>query len=92
MKLTGDMTVYAKWAEKGGSDFKDVPDGAYYEEAVRWASGRGIANGISTSSFGPDIPCTRAQMAAFLWRASGCPRSGRPHLYLYGCGIRRLLL
>ena len=73
VKLTGDMTVYAKWAEKGGSDFKDIPDGAYYEEAVRWASGRGIAKGISTSSFGPDIPCTRAQMAAFLWRASGCP-------------------
>ncbi len=75
VKLTGNMTVYAKWTTTGGSGFTDVPDDAYYEDAVKWASENGITNGITADLFGPNIPCTRAQMVTFLWRASGCPQA-----------------
>ena len=45
----------------------------YYCRAVYWAVEQGITNGTGETTFSPDDPCTRAQMATFLWRAAGCP-------------------
>jgi len=56
--------------------FTDVPAGAYYEEAVRWAVLNGVTAGTGDTTFSPDAPCTRAQMVTFLWRAAGCPEPG----------------
>lgn len=42
--------------------FTDVPDGAYYADAVRWAVENGITTGTGENTFSPDAPCTRAQM------------------------------
>lgn len=53
--------------------FVDVSKDAYYYEAVLWAVGSGITNGISATEFGPDMICTRAQVATFLWRSQGEP-------------------
>lgn len=53
--------------------FVDVPANAYYCDAVQWAVKNGITYGTSDTTFSPDASCTRAQMAAFLWRAAGCP-------------------
>ena len=53
--------------------FVDVPAGSYYEEAVIWAAGEGIANGTDQTHFSPDAFCTRAQAVTFLWRAAGSP-------------------
>ena len=53
--------------------FYDVPNDAYYYEAVKWAVRNGITDGIGNSLFGPDLPCTRAQIVTFLWRAAGSP-------------------
>ena len=53
--------------------FEDVPNGAYYYDAVLWAVIHGITNGTSETTFKPDSPCTRAQTVTFLWRAAGCP-------------------
>ena len=53
--------------------FYDVPNDAYYYEAVRWAVGKGITEGIGNNLFGPNQPCTRAQIVTFLWRAAGSP-------------------
>ena len=53
--------------------FYDVPNGAYYYEAVKWAVENGITGGIGNNLFGPDQPCTRAQIVTFLWRAAGSP-------------------
>ena len=53
--------------------FVDVPANAYYYDAVQWAVKNGITYGTSDTTFSPDASCTRAQMAAFLWRAAGCP-------------------
>ena len=57
----------------GSNPFSDVPGGAYYNEAVRWAVKNGIASGTDAKHFSPDAPCTRAQAVTFLWRAAGCP-------------------
>lgn len=53
--------------------FFDVPDGAYYADAVLWAVKNGITGGTSATTFSPDAPCTRAQAVTFLWRAAGSP-------------------
>jgi hypothetical protein len=61
----------------GGGDssewFVDVPEDAWYYEAVKWAVDKKITNGIDETHFGPDETCTRAQMVTFLWRAMGEP-------------------
>ena len=55
------------------SPFGDVSTSAYYYEAVKWAQEKGITGGIGNGLFGPDQPCTRAQIVTFLWRAAGSP-------------------
>ena len=53
--------------------FIDVPDSAYYAEAVNWAVAKKITGGVGNGLFAPNDPCTRAQIVTFLWRAAGSP-------------------
>ena len=53
--------------------FYDVPNDAFFYEAVKWAVKSGVTNGLTETMFGPYEPCTRAQIVTFLWRAAGSP-------------------
>ena len=55
------------------SPFADVATDAYCYEAVKWAVKNGITDGVGNDLFGPNQPCTRAQIVTFLWRAAGSP-------------------
>ena len=67
----GGATVKADFVKKGF--FVDVPEDAFYYEAVKWAVEKGITNGTDAAHFSPNEPCTRAQIVTFLWRAAGSP-------------------
>lgn len=58
-------------ASVGASAFTDVADSAYYADAVKWATEQGITKDISSTLFGPDETCTRAQIVTFLYRMYG---------------------
>jgi len=58
--------------------FTDVPVGAYFETAVRWAVENEITNGTTASTFSPDKTCTCAHILTFIWRANGHPEPGAP--------------
>ena len=71
---SGKVTIKASFVEEVPEQiFKDVPANAYYYEAVKWAQEKGITGGIGNGLFGPNAPCTRAQIVTFLWRAAGSP-------------------
>ncbi|MDE7244663.1 MAG: S-layer homology domain-containing protein, partial [Oscillospiraceae bacterium] len=53
--------------------FIDVSQDAYYYEPVLWAVERGVANGVTATTFAPDNVCTRGEIITFLWRAMGKP-------------------
>ena len=55
-------------AVSGGSAFTDVENGAWYADAVAWAAANDIVNGTSATTFAPNSPITREQMAAILYR------------------------
>ena len=73
------VTVTAAFAEKQAEPiapeklFADVSAEEYYYEAVKWASENGVTGGIGENLFGANLPCTRAQIVTFLWRAAGSP-------------------
>lgn len=74
------VTVTAAFAEKKADEpvapeklFADVSADDYYYEAVKWASENGVTGGIGENLFGAKLPCTRAQIVTFLWRAAGSP-------------------
>ena len=71
----GAVTVKATFMEDNTvlNFFYDVPNDAYYYEAVKWAVEKGITSGIGNDLFGSNDPCTRAQIVTFLWRAAGSP-------------------
>ena len=52
----------------GEAAFSDVPAGQWYTEAVAWAAANSIVNGVSDTTFAPNDPVTREQMAAILYR------------------------
>lgn len=68
------MIVTILWRQAGSPvvnylmDFSDVPDNAYYTEAVRWAASEGIVGGYGGGRFGPNAPITREQFAVILYR------------------------
>lgn len=65
--LCGVCIVHASAA------FTDVPDGAWYEEAVNWCSDNGIMGGTSDTSFAPDTTMSRSMLATVLYRVEGSP-------------------
>ena len=73
MELTRAMAVAILYRMEGepaliaGNRFKDVPAGAWYERAVRWASGKGIVFGYGNGNFGPEDPVTREELASIVY-------------------------
>ena len=56
-------------AAGSAASFTDVPTDSYYAQAVAWAVENGITAGVGGGRFDPDAACTRAQIAAFLYRS-----------------------
>ena len=71
----GKVEVKATFMEDNSmlNFFYDVPNNAYFYEAVKWAVKNGITTGVGNNLFAPEQPCTRAQIVTFLWRAAGSP-------------------
>ena len=55
-------------AVSGDLPFTDVERGAWYADAVAWAAANDIVNGTSATTFAPNSPITREQMATMLYR------------------------
>ena len=53
--------------------FRDVPQNAYYYNAVVWASTMGFTNGVTATEFAPNGTVTRAQAVTMLYRYAGSP-------------------
>ena len=76
---TRAQIIFLLWRAAGSpepkamSSFVDVPADDYYAKAVAWAVETGIVAGTSETTFGPDDPCTRAQIIFLLWCAAGSP-------------------
>ncbi len=60
--------------EKANS-FTDVAENRYYAKAIAWAAENGVAVGYDGSTFGPEDPITRQQLATILWQYAGNPES-----------------
>lgn len=56
-----------------GIEFTDIKVSDYYYSPVIWAADEGVTAGLTPTSFGPNMGCTRAQVVTFLWRAMDCP-------------------
>ena len=71
---TREQVVTFLWAAAGkpkpkttACPFSDVKPNAYYYDAVLWATENGITSGMTKTTFGTGLPCTRAQVAVFLF-------------------------
>ncbi len=53
------------------STYTDVPEDAWYCEAVGWAGSAGLIQGYGDGAFGPEAPVTRQDLAVMLWRLAG---------------------
>ena len=53
--------------------FTDVANGDWFAKPVLWAVDNNVTGGIGNGMFGPNNPCTRAQVVTFLWAANGKP-------------------
>lgn len=72
--ITRAQLVTMLWRTAGspnggsGNQFTDVPADSYYAQAVAWAAANGITTGVGSGRFDPEAPCTRAQLATFLYQ------------------------
>ena len=74
-RVTVEATFVEITEEPDLPTFTDVPESAYYYDAVYWAVENGVTNGTSATTFSPDMAVSRAQMVTFLWRAHGSPKA-----------------
>ena len=68
-------------AVTGTDAFADTPDGAWYGDAVLWASQQELISGYGGGLFGPNDPVTREQMTTIFWRYAGSPSAGEANNY-----------
>ena len=59
--------------EKYENPFTDVKETDYYHQPIAWAADKGITQGVTEHTFGPELDCTREQIVTFLWREAGKP-------------------
>ena len=52
----------------GNQTFTDVPAGQWYSDAILWAAQNGVVNGMTPTTFAPNRPITREQIAVILYR------------------------
>ncbi len=83
--ITYDLTIKSVWANMPditptepdeGLPFTDVPEGAWYYEAVKQVYEAGLMNGVTDTLFDPDGTMTRAMFWTILARASGVDTDG----------------
>jgi hypothetical protein len=69
------------WAAVGSPEpetecpFSDVTEEDYCYQAVCWAAENGVTAGTSPTTFSPDQPCTRGEIATFLWANAQRPQA-----------------
>lgn len=68
-----DVTVRAEFVEGEAPTFPDVPDDAWYHDAVEWAASNGVMTGQGDGTFAPDKTLQRCEMAQLLWNMAGRP-------------------
>ncbi len=66
---------------EGELPFTDVPENAWYRQAVGWAYSNGIVNGVSEALFAPDRKITREQMATMLFKYCSTLEKAYPAQY-----------
>ena len=80
---TRDQVVTFLWRAFGAekmfitNPFVDVLTTDYFYNSAVWASREKITTGTDATHFSPTLPCTREQVATFLWRAKGSPAPKR---------------
>lgn len=70
-RLAGSPAVF------GSGSFTDTDAGAWYANAVLWASQQGVVSGYGNGLFGTNDAVSREQIATILWRYSGSPAADR---------------
>ena len=79
---TRAMIVTMLWRMEGSPQadgsvtFKDVPDGQWYTDAIRWAASNGIVTGYDSDTFGTNDSVTREQLATILYRSAQTKAQG----------------
>ena len=87
------MVVTMLWRMEGepGADldlsFQDVPEGAWFTEAVRWAASEHIVDGYGADAFGPNDSVSREQLATILWRFAGYKGMASPPTESVNLGV-----
>ena len=60
-----------KHAANTAAGFTDVPQNAWYRDALNWAAEKGYVNGTGANTFSPDGKITRQEVVTILFRYSG---------------------
>ena len=67
-KLAADREAPDTEEAAAAQSFEDVPDGAWYAEAVAWAAEKGIVNGTSKTEFSPDKDVSNEELVTIVYR------------------------
>ena len=69
------VTMLYRMADKPAANtaagFTDVPQNAWYRDALNWAAEKGYVNGTGANTFSPDGKITRQEVVTILFRYSG---------------------
>lgn len=64
-------------ADEWDNPFADVAEGAWYYDAVAYASQNGLMNGVSADSFAPDATTSRGMIVTILYRLEDSPSAAQ---------------
>ncbi len=73
------LRLYDQLPAPSSADYWDIPEDAWYWDAVDYAVSRGYLSGTTRNQFAPNEPLTRAMLAQILYQVAGKPESSVSH-------------
>ena len=84
--VTESVTLQARFKKiekpSTSTGFEDVPDGAWYTEAVQYVVENGLFSGTSDTIFAPQVTMDRAMLVTVLYRQAGSPEASNRNKFV----------
>lgn len=79
--FSATLLLFSGLPEAAAVEFADVSESYWAKKEISYVTDQGLFNGTTETTFSPEAPMKRGQLAAVLYRYAGSPQVVDPHVF-----------